>query len=908
MRRNLNLVGLLLLFLAAPLEAAPLEAAPLEAAPLEAAPEKTGAKLLIHSPTLEEIVVLGTLYSQADELSDRRRSLAEVSNLLGAEEMSRVGDSHVAAALKRVPGLTLVGGQFIYVRGLGERYASTTLNGARVPSPDLSRSVLPLDIFQASMISSVEVLKTYNARLPAHFGGGHIDIRTKNIPEGLVYGIELGFGANTQTGRRVMTYPGGARDNLGQDDGTRALPRTLAEALVTYGGDISPVSIALQDDATFADAQQQNRMLALSLNRRLDFESVRPGPDLSLKGHLGDSYELGQRLKLGFLAGFGYSSAWQRTEQLRRNLTFPEERTDTRLAFARDVKLTGHINLGLDWAKEHQVYYTFLFLRNAEDTTSTNTFFNANRERSGGLGFHNQSLQFEERQLRVHQLRGAHQFGYETIHLMQARADRLGKGRPLCKPSCWYEGLRLNWHLSYAQSNTDIPNQVRAAFLAQTDPATGAPHATQLRLSSQALDYRFTKLGDVVGDVGVNIHLPVAWKTASLTLSTGFVYSWRKRRYEQLQFSLGPLGRSDPADFVGTLGNILSDAAILNPGNEYAFIRTSSNTESYEARTSIPALFISGDWSHDSGVRVVAGIRYEKYNQSTFEYDPLARFKGTSGGYGDDALFPSLTLLWQREQSDDRTVQLRLSYARTVTRPDLREITDASYIDPITDYLVSGSAQVRPARIDGLDVRADWFSGRHNRFSIAAFHKEIDKPIEFFETAASDTTVAQQILNAQSAQLTGVEFEFLMNLEALHPSLALLDLTCNLTLQKTKIVAGDQADAPTSPIRQMTNAAPVTANVRLTFNAPNARHEAVLAYNVSSKRLYLAGRAGAPDAYEQPFHSLDFNYRFYPQNRLEFQFKVGNLLNQRSRVTRSNVVVFEQGQGMNLAFETSWSF
>ncbi len=108
--------------------------------------------------------------------------------------ISRVGDSTVSAALRRVPGLTLVNDQFIYVRGLGERYSSVQLNGAQVPSPDLTRNVIPLDIFPTEIIDALQVQKGYSPEAPAAFGGGNIDIRTRSIPNGPVVNIEIGSG------------------------------------------------------------------------------------------------------------------------------------------------------------------------------------------------------------------------------------------------------------------------------------------------------------------------------------------------------------------------------------------------------------------------------------------------------------------------------------------------------------------------------------------------------------------------------------------------------------------------------------------------------------------------------------------------------------------------------------------
>src|SRR5690606_4056401 len=167
---------------------------------------------------VEEVVVVGRYYDAAARLVEERRESSSVTNLIGADDISRVGDSNVAAALRRISGLTLVNDQFVYVRGLGERYSSTTLNGARVPSVDLTRNVIPLDVFPTHVVEALEVQKSFTADQPAAFGGGNVDIRTRGLPGSLVFGLEVVTGYNDEAGGRVLVYAGGDDDAWGTDD------------------------------------------------------------------------------------------------------------------------------------------------------------------------------------------------------------------------------------------------------------------------------------------------------------------------------------------------------------------------------------------------------------------------------------------------------------------------------------------------------------------------------------------------------------------------------------------------------------------------------------------------------------------------------------------------------------------
>src|SRR5690554_6643902 len=155
---------------------------------------------------IEEVVTTGTrLQGSAAAVVDERKNQAFVADILGAEQLSRTGDSDAAAALRRVTGLTLVDGKYVYVRGLGERYSSARLNGASIPSPDLTRNVIPLDIIPSSIIESMAVKKVFSPTMPAAFGGGNIDIRTKSLPTEFQANLEVGIG-QTMNARDGFTY------------------------------------------------------------------------------------------------------------------------------------------------------------------------------------------------------------------------------------------------------------------------------------------------------------------------------------------------------------------------------------------------------------------------------------------------------------------------------------------------------------------------------------------------------------------------------------------------------------------------------------------------------------------------------------------------------------------------------
>ena len=130
----------------------------------------------------------------------------------------------------------------------------------------------------------------------------------------------------------------------------------------------------------------------------------------------------------------------------------------------------------------------------------------------------------------------------------------------------------------------------------------------------------------------------------------------------------------------------------------------------------------------------------------------------------------------------------------------------------------------------------------------------------------------------------------------------------NVTLQKSELVAGPRADAPTSTVRDMAGASEYVANVTLGFDSPDGKHTASLIYNVFGERLFVAGRNGSPDGYQQPFHAVDLTYSWYPTDSLTIKAKAQNVLRQKVEIQRADVKTFEENPGSTISLSASYKF
>ncbi|MEO1420585.1 MAG: TonB-dependent receptor plug domain-containing protein, partial [Pseudomonadota bacterium] len=560
------------------------------------APEDSSVEEPQIASPIDEVVAVGRLLSTGQALALERMDDAAVTDFLGADQISRTGDSSVAVALKRVPGLSLVNNQFVYIRGLGERYSQSTLNGAFIPSPDLTRNVIPLDIFPVAIVDSLRVQKAYTPDMSANFAGGSVDVRTKGIPDGFTAFWEIGTGFNTAVNGNVNTYAGGSEDTLGTDDGIRALTPQLLSQLARFQGNTDTQGLLLDilqsenPGATVADAELVNRQLALELNRNLTIESEDPLPDVDFKGSIGNSFFLNDDWEFGFLAGATYAHNWREEETLTRNFNFPEQINGSEIESTRNVNISGILNFGLNYGEEHSLSTNSLYLRNTDDETVVTDFFNENRLAGDGLGFRNYRFLFEERTMRVNQLIGEHRFGAET----RDRFSGLG--------FLWNiipEDTKIDWFFSDSTSQTDIPNQVDIQGQTVTDTVTNAVLSESIINARNAAVFRYTGLEDEVESSQIAFTVPFETDKSRIDFKFGFGTDRKARTYEQYQFGLGTDNTDNLDTLTGDLGDVYSDSSILNPDNEFFFDVLGTDNQSYIAATITDASFGMIDWTFD---------------------------------------------------------------------------------------------------------------------------------------------------------------------------------------------------------------------------------------------------------------------------------------------------------------------
>lgn len=867
--------------------------------------------------SIEEVVVTARQRSAAEQIVEERIEQEVAVDIVGAEQISRVGDSTVSLALRRLPGVTLVGDQFVYIRGLGERYSSTTLNGANVPSPDLTRNVIPLDLFPAEIVDSLSVQKVYSPDKPAAFGGGNVDIRTRTIPEDFTAHVQASVGWNADSDEDGLSYRGDGDDKWGRDDGTRALSPEIRDAIQQYQGklgvqDIYQSLIREGGIRTIAEAQSINRGLAASVNRDFEPTPKSLGPDYGVELGVGDSVDFAGRWKAGFLALGDYDTGWRNRERINRSAALPESDVDYTRRTTHQVSMTGSLALGLDFAEEQTLGANYMYLRNTEDDASITTGTNQNFQRANGDQLRNYRVRYEERNLEVYQFTGRHRLGSETLGLIDDFANL-----------SWLQDLAVGWYYSKSKAKTDLPSEVTFSGQDRVDPATGDVLSTFVRPSATAAEFRYSDLDDDVESRGFSVAMPFTLGNVQLELSGGGDYYQKARAYLQTQINIGSTSALPTGALAGTPADVFADANILDPANGFALSIGGIGTESYLAGETISAGWGKFDARIGSSWRVSGGARWEDFVRVTAPINPL-QFDPRIGKIAlppgqtladaarqQDEWYPSLAVTYIRPGFWADEFQLRLGASKTVARPDLREVSAATYIDPLTEARVRGNPALLNADLTNLDLRGEWFFSGGDNFTVSLFYKDIENPIETVEGAGSDDNVSLTFVNAESAEVYGIEIEGLKGLGFLTNGgwTDAFFVSGNLTVSDSELTIGTAAGVNlTRNKRRLTQHAPYVANVQLGYDAPNGKHTASLAYSFFGERVFSAGRDGAPDSLEQPFHSLDLVYSYYPVEPLAIKLRVQNLMDEKTQIDQGDVTVLEQSIGRTFKIDATYRF
>ena len=802
---------------------------------------------------LEEVVISAKAVTRSETamLTIQKKS-ANVVDGLSAQQMKRTGDSDAAGALKRVSGINVEGGKYVYVRGLSDRYSKTTLNTADIPGLDPNRNTVQMDIFPTNLIENMVVYKTYSPNLPADFTGGLIDIVTLDFPEDFTLGFSVSAGINTQASfnNNFLTYKGSSTDFLGYDDGLRNIPQSASGDIPVY------------------PAEKQNLTdITSSFNKVMSPTKIPSAMNSSYSFSVGNQHQFGKNA-LGYVFGLSYKYE----EEYYDNGIFgsyklggsEDDRLITQYEYqsAQGTKqyLWGALgNISYKIGLKHKL--SLNIFKNQSGTSQARYMIGVKpSDDIDNLLIETRRLSWLQRGFISSQLRGEHFF--ENV-----------------------SNLKINWIGSVTKSKQDEPDM--RFFTNSYYPDNEGKYEYAIEPSIYKVPARYYRnMTEDNLNFKLDASLDLGQEENAPKLQFGGAYSYKERDFNEtrvdykFQFS--------PNTYNGNVEDYLADENIGSNYSEYNPV-TGSNfglyiqgnpgddlKNSYTADQSIAAGFLMIDAKLFKKLRVVTGLRYEQTVINSASKDSTLE----AGYLNNNDILPALNLTWF---ANDK-MNIRLNISRTIARPNFRELAPYASENYADGRVYVGNANLKRSLIDNLDLKYEYFISPSEIASFGVFAKRFRDPIEIVDNPkAQNPELTWE--NMDQAMVYGIEIDFRKKLDfvdALRHFKVGVNFTyvySEVSIDSLELVAIRATDPGASDIRPMQGQSPYIINGLLGYSNPDIGLDINAVYNIAGPKLIINVKGGTPDIYQQPFGSLNLVATKKISKKWIASFKATNLLN-----------------------------
>ena len=812
---------------------------------------------------MDEVVIEAKLLTnnEAGLLKDRQKATS-ISDAISAEDISRSGSGDAAAAMNKVTGASTVDGKYIYIRGLGERYTSTQLNGAEVPSADPNRRAVQLDLFPASFLENLVTTKTFTPDKPGNYTGGSVNISTKSFPDKFSLSLSTSTSWNSQTtgSNEFLTYAGGGTDWLGFDDGTREIPAALQDPNV----EIPDKSFA------FSDSEQAQRLDELSNS----FNSVMAPRRGSAPVNQSYSMSFGNQVDLlgqpfGFLGSLTYSRKYSLYTdgtvgryQLTGHVDDVDELTNDYLFTDQkgsdEVLWGGLLNLSYKLGQAHEMGFNVIYNRAADNTARylTGSF---PRDLGDNATYETRNLHYIERELQTYQLRGKHHF------------EALG-------------GLNVEW-IGSVSSNTQDEPDVRYFTNNYTirERNDNVDTIYAIRPSIYPIPARYYRnLAEENNSFNIDLEMPFAqWNGLASKIKFGGAWLNKERSFRERRFDFG----QDRLFYDGNAEEFFSPSnmGILPEESNEMFYRfgnyvldATALSNNYDGTQDVYAGYLMVDLPIFNDFRIITGARFETTDMDVASMDTSL----TRGNLDNQDFLPSFNLLYNVSER----MNVRAAYGKTLARPTFRELAPYASFNFVNDFTFIGNADLERTLIDNYDLRWEWFVRPGEILAVSGFYKLFQNPIE---RVIKNVNGEIEYQNVSEAEVYGFELEFRKRLDEIASFLNYFYVGANFTYTASVVdISADELEVirAVNPYadgtRELQGQSPYLFNVNFAYQNYDMGTSVSVYYNVFGERLSAVSLGGTPNVYEQPRGMLDLILSQKLFGGFSAKFAAKNLLNE----------------------------
>jgi hypothetical protein len=799
----------------------------------------------------------------------------QVVSAISAEQMSKGTDGNAAQAIQRVPGITIVDGKFVMIRGLSERYNNVLINGSLAPSTEVDKRTFSFDLVPTGLLDKMVIYKTGTADKPGDFSGGIISLNTvENTTEFTRLDLSFGYRSGTSFNDYLQSE-GSNTDFVGIDNSFRPLP------------DNFPTTSQLNNSA----ATSQLRVdAARSLPNNFNTNTSEAFLDNSMGLTLGRKIKLGKR-NLFSVNSLNYSTNYQIFDRSFRRYNFlnaGETRPSDWFVFndvnyQQEVRVTALSN----WSfKTGNSKFTFKNLYNqiGENETTIRDGINYNQQANNTLK--NYMYAYKSRSIYMGQLNGEHKLNSSND---------------------------LDWVVGYNYLRENEPDLRRFRTFRDVN-STSENYTFQDPSSSNLFSGRYYgNLREFSANNGVNYTYTINRDTETeerspIKIKAGYLadYKFRIFKSRYMSYVLKDYLTSERKDELRNLplSTIFSNENINNQ-NGWIIEEGTKPDDSYKADNTLLAGYITTELPLGR-FDINLGVRLENNTQK------LRAFSNGNPVNVDNpvtSILPSLNIGYNINEKS----LVRLAYSRTVNRPEFREIAPFLFYDFEYEVLKFGNADLKVATIDNIDFRYEWYPNKGETISVGGFYKKFTDPIEqIIQRTAEDPSF--NFKNASSAVNYGAELEIKKSFKDL-TDIAILDrlsININASYIFSEVDLGDAAQSQDTK-RALQGQSPYIINGALGYEDEKGLGVNVI-YNRFGNRIFSVGDDAFNTYYEIERNQLDatiskkfkkLKVKLGLQNILNDPFKLMEDSNRDNKINNSNdnvISSFRRGSLYTLGF------
>ena len=797
-------------------------------------------------------------------LLNARQKATAVSDAISAEAISKTGSGDAASAMKKVTGASVIDGKYIYVRGLGERYSMTALNGMELPSADPDKKSFQMDLFPAGLLDNIVTLKTFTPDKPGTFSGGLVDINIKDFPEKLMLQFSTSTAYNSQTtfNNNFILPNSGGTDWLGMDDGTRDIPSYLQA---------TDVEIPRYSSVTTREQALTLDRLSKSFNSVMSPMPADAPLNQGMSLAIGDQFQLADQ-QFGFLGSLTWGQSYEfydNGEVGRWNMPGPldeVEGLDPQYAL-KDVKGSHQANWGgtvkLSYQNPKIGHLNASYLRTQSGESTARYLSGFWKDIPSTATLETRSLSYTERNLNTFQLGGKHR-------AMNAQIE-------------WCSSLSKN-------SQVEPDNRYFSDHFSVKQSTGAITYMSPASLYPPPIRY-FRNLDESNNTNQVDIMVPFQMTGNQAKIKFGGSYSDIDREYDQRRFEYeedGILYRDYGPDVnsyfevVGIIDSSDADPANWVFGNVIGESRTLKNYFTGEQKTLAGYAMI--DMPVFSRLRFVGGLRVEDTEmlaQSADTTQPVGKLDNTD-------YLPSANFVYQLSEK----MNLRFAYTHTLARPTFRELAPYTNFEFQGDFSFQGNAHLERTLIQNFDLRWEWFLNPGEITAVSVFYKDFKNPIEkYLDDTQPNMYIS--VTNVDKAVVYGIEFEARKELTDIHSYLRGVNIGTNFSWahSETDIPRKDLytirvSDPDASTKRPFQGQSPFLFNLDLSYDDDAHDLSLGLFYNIFGDRLSIVTKGASPDVYERGYATVDTKITKGLFDFLSLSLTAKNILNPKIKFSQ----------------------